>query len=211
MYEFLQQFKAAVVKHIPEIAERNASFSPLFKEHTWQEDFEPSRELRKATEDWAKLSVFRYRFFYDRELQVLGVYSVDDSMHGLFDCIHEFQNSCDQDYEFDTWNGVGFFEKVAREWQNASDEKVKAWFKEEYEEDWVCGRGSGLDYWRKTAAYKEIWEQFAHTLDCDDEAVYFAPFGFYDFEPMAIFYACVEDAVKRKIAEWTDTLQKGSK
>lgn len=208
VYEFLQQFKAEAVKHIPEIAERNASFSPLYKAHTWKEDFEPSRELRKATEDWAKLSLFRFRFFYDKEHHLLGIYSVDDCLHGLFDCVVEFQNSCDQDYSFDTWDGVRYFEEVARKWQAASDDAVKAWYRKEYEEEWDCGRGSGLDYCRRTAAYKEVWENFEHSLYCDDDIVYFSLFGFYDFEAMALFYATVKEAAEKNISKWTEELKK---
>lgn len=208
LYSFLQKFKAEVIAHIPEIAENNASFSPLFKEHSWTDDFEPSKELRKATENWAKLSLFRYRFFYSKDLHLLGMYSVDDSIHGLFDCAHEFQNSCDQDYDFDTWHGVDFFQEVAKKWQEASDEKVKSWYKEEYEEEWVPGHGSGLDYYRRSAAYREIWERFQHTLDCDDDVVYLSLFGFYDFEAMLQFYACTLDAVNKKILKWTEEFSK---
>lgn len=208
VYAFLQKLKAEAIAHIPEIAENNASFSPLFKKHSWESDFEPSRELREATIDWAKSNVFRYRFFYDKEHHLLGVYSIDDCMHSLFDCVHEFQNSCDQNYNFDTWNGVGCFEEVARKWQEASDEKVKVWHKEHFEVEWDSDRESRLDYYRQSAAYHEIWENFEHTLEDDSSVVYFSLFGFYDFEAMAMFYACVEDAVKQKIKDWNKVFQK---
>lgn len=204
VYDFLLKFKQEAIAHIPEIAERNKWYSPLFRKYSLKNDFTITHELRDETINWAKLSVFRYRYFYDKKLQLLGMYGVDESMKGLFDSICYFQNSTDQDYSFDEWNGVKYFEEVANKWRQASDEEVKAWHEKKYNEPWdqdglscICD----LDYYRRTAAYHEIWHNFEHTLENDNSVVYLSLFGFYDFKHMSKFYQCIKESFDNWIEE----------
>lgn len=202
VYEFFQNFKRRTVEHIPEIASTHVVFSPLYNAHPWEGEFEPTRELREATITWAKESVFRYRYFYNRDLHLLGVYSVEDSQKELFDCTVHFQNSTDQNYPFEDWNGVKYFGDVADKWKNATDEEVKAWYKKEYDEEYNPKWSSDLNYYRQTAAYSEIWGNFEATLENDDSVVYLSLFGFFDFEHMSHFYVCIKESVEKTIEEW---------
>ena len=194
VYDFLLKFKQEAIAHISEIAERNAWYSPLFRKYSSNNDSTITHELRDETIDWAKLSVFRYRYFYNKKLQLLGMYGVDDSMQSLFDCTVYFQNSTNQDYSFDEWNGVKYFVEVANKWKQTSDEEVKAWHTAEYNEPWDQEDRSytcDLDYYRRSAAYREIWQNFEQTLYDDDSVVYLSLFGFYDFKHMSKFYECI--------------------
>lgn len=206
VYSFLQQFKSETMLHLAEIANANAIFSPLYKAHTWEKDFEASREVREATMDWARAKLFRYRFFYDKKHRLLGVYSVDKSMHGLFDLVHEFQNSCDQNYDFDSWNGIEHFESIATKWKNAPADNLKKFFEGIYQDDWDSLDDENLDYWRQSAAYQEIWEHLEWSLEDDDSVLYFSLFGFYDGMALMEFYACLLDAVEQRIANLSEGL-----
>lgn len=205
VYSFLQGFKKEVMEHLKEIAEDNFAFSPIFKaQPLLAEEFKVTKKLLDETRSWAINSVFRYRFFYDEKLQLLGVYSVHKPIQNLFDCTVDFQNSCDQDYEFETWKGVRYFEEVAEKWKNVSDEQMKETFKEKREEEWDPKFCSNLDYYRRSFAYEEIWKNFEDTLYDDDSVVHLSLFGFYDFQPPRSF----SHFVKEKVKEWVEENKK---
>ena len=197
---FFQAFKREAIQRIPEIAKENAFASPIMRKHPELfERFEVTPELRRETKDWGSLNVFRYKYFFNKELGLLGMYNVHNHLDGLFDCVAHFQNSCDRDYKFDYWKGVSCFESIAEKWQNAALEDVTAHF----EKVWGGIDGSsGLDYYRRTAAYDEIWANFESTLEDRDSSLYLALFGAYDLEPLSRFCVCIEKAVADTIAEW---------
>lgn len=199
VYDFLCQYKREVASHIYEIAQQNRVFSPVFRAHDGTKQFKPSREVVEATKNWARLSVFHYRYFYDKEHQLLGMYGVHDALYSLFDAVCEFQNSCDQDYDFDVWNGIACFESVAQKWKNASVDALKVGLGEYWDHvKWEEKRTEELDYYRRTAAYQEIWDWISHTLDDDDGVVYLSLYGYYDAVTVQTFVAAIVDAAN----EW---------
>ena len=203
VYPFLQSFKKEVTSHLKEIAEKKFSFSP-FADKCYKMNGELAQmtnELRSATRDWAAGKVFRYRYFYDAELQLLGVYGVPYCIEHLFDCTVCFQNSCDQDYDYEEWNGVAYFETVASKWKNKADEEVLKAFKEKRNEEWNEEHCSSLEYYRKTFVYEEIWEKFENTLFDDDSVIYLSLFGSYDYHPLGVFVKHVENHTKAWLAE----------
>ena len=195
VYSFLQNFKKEVTNHLKEIAESNFAFSPIVGvyRNMGGENVKMTNELRSATRDWAAGKVFRYRYFYDATLQLLGVYGIHNSIEHLFDCTVQFQNSCDQDYDYKDWNGVAYFKSIANKWKNTTDESVKEKFKEKYNSEWNSEYASPLEYYRKTFAYEEIWEKFENTLFDDDSVIYLSLFGSYDYRPLGIFVKHVEN------------------
>lgn len=205
VYTFLQSFKKEAIAHLGEIAEENKYYSPIMKAQMCNSDeFIISQELRDATREWAVNSVFRYRYFYNKELQLLGIYGPPSCLKHLFDKSLEFQNSCDQNYEFEYWDGVKYFEDVANKWKAASVEEICAWYKAEFGDDLNVANCSDFDYYRRWAAYREIWSNFERTLEDDDSALYLSLFGYYDIMNTTCFYASVENAVRETVAKWVE-------
>ena len=206
VFEFLQNFKKKACEKIKEIARENCSFSPIMRDYHFEDDFAVTDEMRDRTETWAKSSVFKFRYFYNKDLHLLGIYGVYSCLQDIFDCSVFFQNSTDQDYEFDTWKGVRYFEEVAEKWKNASDEDVKEHYKAEHNNEWTPKCNSSLDYYRRSYAYDEIWKHFESTLEDDSSALHLSFFGYYDFFEMKRFVKYTEDAVMEKIEKWNKEL-----
>ena len=215
IFDFMQSFKNKAIENLKGIAKDNFTFSPLFKGFTrnskyLNDDFSIDdntiHDLIKDTNEWARNCVFRYRFFYDKDHQLLGVYGVDKSLCDLFDNITYFQNSCDQDYEFDEWKGVKLFEEIADKWKNADDETVIAQFKKHLNSDYDPKYDSPLDYWRRSFAYNEIWKMFEWSLEDDDAVIYFSLFGSYDLVKLYDFSGFIREETEnwmKKIKEKT--------
>ena len=193
VYSFLQDFKKAVTEHLADIAENNYIFSPIMRSPSnIQEELTP--DMYEATKNWARNSIFHHRFFYNSDLQLLGVYAVHKSLEGLFDCTVYFQNSCDQDYEFDEWKGIKAFEEIAEKWRTMPQKDVLSACNRDAED---INKSTDLDYCRRTGAYNEIWELIKDTLFDDSSVLYISLFGAYDFHPLGAFvHHCAQCALK---------------
>ena len=117
----------------------------------------------------------------------MGVFGVPDDVKQVFDASIYFQNSCDQDYEFNEWNGVPIFEQIANKWANATDDEVARKYLEENSSSWDDEEPLDNDYYRRTFAYDEIWDMCSEYLWNDDRVVYISLFGYYDFQPISKF------------------------
>ena len=203
IYSFFQKVKKACIDNIEDFAKDNYVYSPPFKrcslkpiEIDYTEEF---YELEKSIETWAKNSIFKFRWFYLKDLCLLGVYTDDENLKQLFDCTVYFQDSCDQDYEFEEWNGVAAFEQIAAKYKNMSDADLAKKYKEKMGDDWDADEHTvDLQYYAKSFAYDEIWELVEHTLYHNDEVLYLSMFGFYAILHMKRFSKATIDAIN----EW---------
>ena len=125
---------------------------------------------------WMRNSIFSYRFFYIPQHNLLGVFCIPDAVNDIFDLTCHFQNSCDQDYDFDEWKGIPIFEQIAEKWKNATDEAVHKSFEYPYEHKPPID----YDYYRRSFAYAEIWKMCEHYLYSEDDEVYISMFGGYE-------------------------------
>ena len=65
-----------------------------------------------------------------------------------------FQNGCDQDYSYDTWKGISYFEEFVEKYRSATVEdlmKIEDFDREDIESD--------LEYFRRSAVYDHIFEE----------------------------------------------------
>ena len=196
IYPFFQQIKECVRRNIEAIAEDEFLYMPSIRyEHLYSNERPVVRD--DADRAWAK-GVFTMRFFYLAEHNLLGVFGVPDAACDIFDDSIYFQNSCDQDYEFETWEKVPVFALIAEKWKSASDEAVKAKHTEERDGEWDEDEMPDLDYYRRTFAYDEIWALCSDYMWHDESAVHLSLFGFYDFMETKNFVA----ACHKKYKEW---------
>ena len=196
LYSFFQKLKAETVKNLDAIAEDEFLYMPSVRNEHLYNDVRAAVK-RDANEGWAK-QVFTHRFFYLADHDLLGVFGVPNKAKQVFDKTIYFQNSCDQDYEFDEWKGVPVFEQIADKWANTTDQEVRRKYLETNSGSWDEDEPFDHGYYRRTYAYDEIWDMCSEYLWNEDSVVYISLFGFYDFYPVGKFV----DKCKEKYEAW---------
>ena len=173
---FLTAFKKEIINHLDEVAEEKYIYCSDFF-HAFSEIDFSQREVREKMEAWtAKL--FRYRFYFEMDGALLCIFGVPKCAEHLFDSTICFQNSTDQDYDFETWDGIREFKGVAEKWRLCSDEDVA---KEMVKRDWNLDGVTDFDYYRKAFCYQSIFDGYVADYLYDDSIVlYLSLFGFYD-------------------------------
>jgi hypothetical protein len=153
--------------------------------------------------NWAHNNVFKHRYFYDKELKLLGLYSVHRCMTDLFDGSVFFQNNCDQDYDRRDWSSIKEFEQIYDKYMNAPAKEIVEKFENGHwalDEDELNDK---LDYARKTLAYDEIWDRYKDTLNDENSVIYFSVFGHYEFRHIADFILKCYDEYETKFKSWS--------
>ena len=142
--------------------------------------FENAEELERKTEIWAKNHVFKYRWFYFADKKLLGIYAVPTSVYHLFDSTLQFQNSCDQDYDYDYWNDIPLFKSIADKYRYMSNDEMIKEYEKRRNEKWVS-EDSVSEYYIKTFIYDDIWDMIENTLYNDKEILHISLLGEYDY------------------------------
>lgn len=188
LYAFFKKIKDTCKEKFDDIAEDNFIYMPsvhFARKRILEGSSDGAKE--EADRAWMRNSVFSYRFFYLPEHNLLGIFGAPDAVKDIFDLTVYFQNSCDQDYDFDDWKGVSIFEQIAEKWKNATDEEVYKAFEypDEHEEP------IDYDYYRRSFAYKEIWEMCETYLYHEEDIVYISMFGGYEIaEQQGFVHKC---------------------
>lgn len=201
LYAFFKKIKDTCKEKFDDIAEDNFIYMPSIH-FANKRTLEGASDRAKEDADraWMRNSVFSYRFFYLPEHNLLGVFGAPDAVKDIFDLTVYFQNSCDQDYDFDDWKGVSIFEQIAEKWKNATDEEVYKAFEypDEHEEP------IDYDYYRRSHAYDEIWRMCETYLYHEEEVVYISMFGGYEIaEQMGFVNKC-----RKAYDEWNRSADK---
>ena len=195
LYQFFQNIKHTASKHIDKIAEDEFIYMPSVRYKHLYNDVK-GVIARDADEAWAKSAVFTMRFFYLADHNLLGVFGVPSAVKECFDATIYFQNSTDQDYEFDEWKNVPIFAQIAEKWKTSTDDDVLRKCNDERDDDEIDT--DSLDYYRRTFAYEEIWSMCEDYMWHDDKAVHLSLFSYYDFEPFMKFV----EVCKEKYEQW---------
>ena len=210
VFPFFKKLKSISVERLEQIAKENCHYCPFTRNDiNIPKDFgEISREKREEAKSWAVQNVFHYRYFYDNELKLLGVYGVPTCVRDLFDKTVCFQNSCDQNYARKDWEGITVFEEIYDKWMNAPMEEVVQKYNAQWEyNDFLKEYGNDVEnqllYYRQSYCYDEIWEKFEYTL-YDDNAVYMSMFGPYDHKNVFSFVKMCH----QKYVEWEEEFEK---
>ncbi len=201
IFGFMLSLKEKATIAFEQIASDNYIFSPYSENNIKEND---EKALEKAfwdTTDWAKTSIFTYRYFYIKELQLLGIYSIPNCLYDLFDTTIYFQNSCDRDYEITEWKGVKHFEEIAKKWEDAPEEKIIEHYEKNYGH--FSKEISDLGYYRRTFAYDEIWNLLENTLYQEKDIVYLTLYGGYELQILSEF----ANLVKEKYYEWKHSIE----
>ncbi len=180
--DFFLNLKKKARERFEQAVEDNYMYSPMHKDVFYKnpEDITPelySTKYQTEQQDWT-LKVYTYRWFYLKEHNLLGVFGVGNELKDCFDSTLSFQNSCDQDYDFDYWDNVKLFKDIAEKHKNDTWEEVDP--ENDYEENERTD--NNLEYLRKSAAYGEIWDNYLDDKLYDrDTCVFVSLFSpFYD-------------------------------
>lgn len=190
---FLRSLKKRLVFDFSEIAKDNYVYCPFVKKHLFDlpEKYsdlviKEESDVFNASYNWA-CNLFAFRYFYDTEYHLLGVFGVPNAVKDLFDASIEFQDSCDQDYEASHWHGVKEFEEIYGKWITKDVGEIKEIYNEKYnpfnfdkEYPDPIDASKHLAYWRKSSAYEEIWKRYQGELYNDEDAIYFSCFSAND-------------------------------
>lgn len=204
VYSFFQELKKATISHLKEIAKENAFYCPAERLSDYANL--PKSVAWGLDRSWA-YRCFTYRYFYLPQHKLLGVFGLPTQITGLFDCTVEFQNSCDQNYEYEEWNGVPLFEGIVSDWKATTAEALKQKFKEncgcDFDEEYKKCSEEELeekyDYWRKSFVYGVIWSMFEEYLENDSEALSLSLFNPHETATMGTYTRlCMKNAEAKK-------------
>lgn len=194
IFDFFVKMKEHVSNRLDEVAEDDFIYSPYAKNKKKYDEDTWNILLREDVSNWARNSVFNFRYFYIKDLELLGLYGGPDCLEELFDSTLGFQNSCDQDYDFEYWDKVEPFKAIADKWRVLTPEQVyEEYSKSDYsdyskEEFLYGGGGYRPAYYAKTMCYDEIWETYLEkTLYNESTIVYLSLFGYHDFKVLQSF------------------------
>ena len=202
IYPFFQKVKKSVSDNLEKIAEDEYLYLPSIR---YAHLYEGVRRVveEEADEAWAR-NVFTMRFFYLAEHDLLGVFGVPSEVQEIFDDSIYFQNSCDQDYEFEEWSKIPPFAKIAERWRTATDDEVRDKYGADGYGEWDEGEDPDLDYYRRTFAYDEIWGMCEEYMWHDELAVHLSLFGFYDFLPRKKFVGFCKEKYENEFGKVDD-------
>lgn len=195
--EFISELKKASVEKAENIGEAEWPYCPLCKAHVFKEndkfeaviygDDEKERARYEKSLEWVS-RIFSWRAGYDKEYGVFFLFGIPDALRYLFDSTVCFQNSCDQDYEYEDWGAIHSFQSTYDKWMEMPTDKVLEAIRKDLcyiygeNDDFVDYRMKEMDsevisYKRREMCYKEIWSHFEPTLEDESSVVYLSMFN----------------------------------
>lgn len=199
VYDKLLSIKTDILSTLDIIGKENYYCMPSFRlQNKLYSELDYINPLRTLCQYWV-YRITTYRYFYNAEYKLLGVYSLPDYVACKADKTIQFQNSVDQDYEFEEWQGIDKFEEIYNHYMNMSQEDFIEQYQQKYDFD---ASEIDLSYYRKSQAYSDIWQLFSDTLEDDGSVIYFSLFGFYDLLYIDRVLNAADEAIKDERARW---------
>lgn len=188
LFTFFKEIKTECTAKFKEIAKDCFIYLPTLSSHYKNLDEFTQEGINRS---WMKEKIFTFRYFYLPEYELLGMFSIPRETEKLFDTTIYFQNSTDQNYDWEVWNGIEEFEISANKWQLIDKEIIyKKYLSRDFATE-VPIEDFDDDYYRKTFCYEEIWDKIRRFLDDEKEIVYLSLYGGYEtFEAMKFVKYC---------------------
>ena len=182
IFDFLISIKQELAKpeNLEIMAKENLFYSPIAHPSLEYDKFD--RETKHAYfYNWVQ-DAFKYRWFYIQDFNILCMIGLPKCVEELFDLTAYFQNGTDQDYDFDTWDGLTLFEMIAENWKNTTDEQIEELYWKDYNSDMTLEESTKqmscpIDYYRRSYCYDEIWKIIEKYFYDDKNGIYFSPFS----------------------------------
>lgn len=179
VHERVEDFIALVVKNAEEIVKDNFTYFPTWRLEQLWEKRKDKWELYDYIEDWVN-KVFTYHIYYARDIESLCITWGTEvpEIQEWFDGYVYFQDSTDQDYEYNTWK----FNDKFKEYTNAVEAvKTRAEFAEvrrklttretRYDEEYYSDKDREgddyLEYDKKSFLYDLCYHEIQDIWDKD--------------------------------------------
>lgn len=150
IYDKINEFEELLLKNAEEHIEKNTYFCRYdTKKDRWENDKEINRFI---------LSLFRHHIWYCKDISAL-CFVIDTSIEEIrnwFDGIVYFQDSCDQNYDYEDWLFNDKFKSIVNWVQGLDEEQFKKEYLKEhefYDEDEI----DFDDYDKKTLVYAKCY------------------------------------------------------
>ena len=105
-YEKARKFTEQYYKNADEVIAQNEFYIPSRRNTL------PDHIANRLNDYWL-YGLFSIRFVYWKKYKLLGISGdYPEKMMEMVDMHQYFQNSCDQDYEYESWKGVKLFEGI---------------------------------------------------------------------------------------------------
>lgn len=144
-----------------EYIEENRSFIPSFKGLILDES-------KKEADEYWLFSLFNISCVYWKEYNLLGVSGYDyECLVDIFPTHIGFQNSCDQDYDYEEWGDlIDIFNQKRDFIKNCNVDDILNIMNNKYKDSHYSKEEilEDLEYYKKTALYEEIF----NLLDLDN-------------------------------------------
>lgn len=196
MLDFIFEFKEKMLKpdNVEKEIKDNSTHSPYINMAYHIEDQCKGcrRLVEEATSLWVR-DLFEYKFCYIEEIGCVACVLSENQpkeVCDLFDVFIYFQNSCDQDYEYDVWGEIGFFKKQIDFIESMSDGQFIKWYKENVDEFFEEeNTTSGLDYYRRSSVYELCYQPIEKVVWGNDNCIivnltYGADFSWINYKNM---------------------------
>lgn len=142
-----------MVSSAEEIIKKNIYYIPSIRLcANFDTDLDYKANWREADRNWL-YHLFSIHIVYWEKYNLLGVIGeTPENMSKEFVTI-EFQNSTDQNYDYNEWSGISYFENVVKRLEHADANMVSSYG---YDIDDI---NKDIDYFRKTAVYSTIHKE----------------------------------------------------
>ena len=210
LFDFCKEVSDDMFQQGNAILENNQNYIPSINfgrtDFEKIDDREYYRMWRIADKNWL-YKLFTIDFVYWPKKSLLGIIAelTDDLVAKYALKEFQFQNSCDQDYEYKEWNGIKYFEKVVNEFCSASPDKVNREMNRKYPKEYTTKEiEKHLDYYRKSAIYNHIYQELeleAWLYDCKGKFKRFSLQAVNSQEKETYLNTCLMISRNQKIEE----------
>lgn len=165
--KFFNKFRAVIKANLKDIISENEYYIPSIR-YTYQKE---DRRLMSTFDEYWLCNALTYKFIYLKDKNILAcVTDEHDFLKSLFTNFTYFQDSTDQDYPYETWNGIKYFEEIRDKIKaipcNAegieelhkirSENNLHVW--SDYKEEWQ--KEKEFEYYKRETIYSLILSLF---------------------------------------------------
>lgn len=194
-FSALYNYKKYIVDHLEELA-NNPNYIRCCPITYWSKEQLlklNGPELEERLIKWAAEKCFKNIFFYSKKFKVVGI-NLAMGTEDFFDKVVLFQDSCEQDYEREIWEGIPAFEGIYDDVMEMPDREFASYivnsdhFNEEADQNYV----------RRVYVYEQIWKELEYKVFEDKDTLYLSVFSdLYSYSTLEPFTGILGDKLRR--------------
>ena len=159
-YDFALAFTKKCYENADEMLEQEKHYIPTHRKYVFGEN---AYKFNDVDRFWL-YDVFNIRFIYWKKYKLLGIIgdNYPKECMNMIDTSVYFQNSTDQDYDYETWGKkIPLFNLLIWQYKYKNAKQVLKKKNKEYDDYTLEEITKNLDYHRKTLVYSTIYEKLS--------------------------------------------------